>query len=78
MCGIKLNCQEISLDYPRNQVPKSLDSAFSVAAHHISINQASIAPIWDELLHCFWESEKIIAVSQTHSSEEQAVLDHTG
>ena len=55
---------------------KCLDSANSIAVHHVSVNHLSVVPSCNELLHRFWDSEEIRAVSQTHSPEEQAVLDH--
>ena len=55
---------------------KCLDNANSIAVHHISVNHLSVVPSCNELLQRFWDSEEIRAVSQTHSSEEQAVLDH--
>ena len=55
---------------------KCLDNANSIAVHHISVNHLSVVPSCNELLQRFWYSEEIRAVSQTYSSEEQAVLDH--
>ena len=55
---------------------KCLDNANSIAVHHVSVNHLSVVPSCNERLQRFWDSEEIRAVSQTRSSEEQAVLGH--